>query len=208
MNVGPFSRSVSPQLGGDKSTATEAGLVAKVKFCKEVSASRCDDRGLSTTAAVRSAVGTYVTDAVALIHSPLSKVISLMRSPSADETISAQYVGPCGSTNTKSRVFCSTSPSRHMGRSSTRRVESRSARETVALRLLSGHAMGFRSGTRVTISSSGAIHRVTEVLGSRVSVSPACPAHESASHLSVCGCTPIAAEMICNVKSRSETDMT
>ena len=58
VNVGPFSRNVSPQLGGDKSTATEAGVVAKVKFCNEVSESRRDDRGLSTTAAVRSAVGT------------------------------------------------------------------------------------------------------------------------------------------------------
>ena len=56
--VRPFSRNVSPQLGGDKSTATEAGLVGKVKFCNEVSESRRDDRGLSTTAAVRSAVGT------------------------------------------------------------------------------------------------------------------------------------------------------
>ena len=148
-----------------------------------------------------------MTDAVALMHSPLSKVISLMRSRFADETISAQYVGPCGSTNTKLRVFCSMSPSRHMGRSTTRRAESRSARETVALRLLSGHATGLRSGTRETISSSGAIHRVTEVLASILSVSPACPAHEFASHLNVCGCAPIAAKMTCNVKSRSATDM-
>ena len=50
-----------------------------------------------------------------------------------EEPISAQFVGPCGSTNMKLRVFCSTSPSRHMRRSSTRRVESGSARETVAL---------------------------------------------------------------------------
>ena len=132
-----------------------------------------------------------------------------MRSCSADETTNAQYVGPSESTNTESGVFCKTSPSRHIGRSTTRWDDSRSARITVALRLLPGHETGSRSGIRVTIASSGAIHRVMEASGSKAVTSLAWPAHELPLHLSVWDCTRVNVVFVKMTKANSRlgTDM-
>lgn len=105
MNVGPSNCSVLSQAGGDRSTATDGHLVTKVRFCNAVSESRRDECGCKTIAAVLSAVWVELIIVVSLMHSPWSKVMSLRWSWLADDTSTAQYVGPCGSTNTERRVL-------------------------------------------------------------------------------------------------------